>query len=429
MKTKDISALLAIALGNSLHAGEPAAEQVATAEDATLFPIPSYSGDLWERAALTGDWGGSRTRLAERGIQLDATLQQYLQGVVDGGRSTGWEYSGTADFRFKLDTSKAGLWAGGFLEVHAETYFGNLISPRSGAVMSTNTDYVLSAPHGSGTYLSHIVFTQFLAENFAVVLGKLDTTVGDANAFAHGTGDQKFQNLAFSFNPVTLMSAPYSPLGAAVMWIPKENLVIAASAYDMEGDLEEHGFDTVFKDGTGFNLEIQVTTDLLDKPGHHLFGGTYGTGDLPALSDLRLLLPAFEPMIEDGTWNLYYNFDQYLVAKENGCGWGVFGRIGFADDETNPIPFFASLGLGGTGLGPNRPEDRYGLGVYYLEISNEFPNIVQRVLDDSEYGLEFFYDVEVAPSCRLAVDLQIINPATKAADTGVVAGIRSRITF
>ena len=34
-----------------------------------------------------------------------------------------------------------------------------------------------------------------------MVIGKLDTTGGDANEFAHGRGDDKFMNLAFSFNP------------------------------------------------------------------------------------------------------------------------------------------------------------------------------------------------------------------------------------
>jgi hypothetical protein len=58
--------------------------------------------------------------------------------------------------------------------------------------------------------LSHVVFTRFLSEKFAVALGKLDTTGGDANEFAHGRGDEKFMNLAFSFNPVALRNAPYS---------------------------------------------------------------------------------------------------------------------------------------------------------------------------------------------------------------------------
>jgi carbohydrate-selective porin OprB len=42
--------------------------------EATLFPIPDYSGSLFKRNTLTGDWGGRRTRLANNGVQVDANL-------------------------------------------------------------------------------------------------------------------------------------------------------------------------------------------------------------------------------------------------------------------------------------------------------------------------------------------------------------------
>lgn len=411
------------------QAGEPSLDPNTT-EEATLFPVPDYSGDLWKRSALTGDWGRTRQKLAEQGVQFDIRLNQYFHEIVDGGIEKGNDYSGSADYRLKIDTGKAGWWSGGFLEVHAESYFGNSVDPKTGAIMSVNTDYALSAPHGRGTYLSHVVYTQFLAENFAVVLGKLDTTVGDANAFAHGSGDEKFQNLAFSFNPVTLLSAPYSTLGMGAMWLPKENVVVSASAYDLEGDLESSGFDTVFEGGTGYNMEVQVTTNFMDKPGHHLFGGTFTAGDISALQDPRLFLPGFTPATEDGTWNLYYNFDQYLVANEStGGGWGIFGRVGIADEKTNPVPLFLSTGFGGTGVITSRPDDRFGIGVYYLETSDEFPPLVQGLLGKSESGLEFFYDVAVTPWFRVAANAQVIAPVVETVDTAVVLGLRSTIVF
>mgnify|MGYP001814763824 CR=1 FL=1 len=161
------------------------AEAEALQDEATLFPVPQYGGDIVARGALTGDWGGTRTDLAmERGIQIDVDANQYYQGVLSGGLDTGSEYTGTADFRLKLDTAKADLWAGGFLEVHGETYWGQTVNDLTGAALPVNTDPVMSLPAGSGTYLSHVVFTQFLSERFAVFLGELDTTVGDANRFA-----------------------------------------------------------------------------------------------------------------------------------------------------------------------------------------------------------------------------------------------------
>jgi len=35
----------------------PAEDQAASAADQGLLPAPDYSGDLWRRSHLTGDWG------------------------------------------------------------------------------------------------------------------------------------------------------------------------------------------------------------------------------------------------------------------------------------------------------------------------------------------------------------------------------------
>jgi len=402
------------------------------AEEATLFPVPNLGGDIWTRDVMTGDWGGTRQRLADRGIQFEIDVQQYYQGLADGGVDEHWDYNGTSDYRLKIDTGKAGWWPGGFIEIHGETYWGNGQTARDGSFLPTNTDYLMKLPKDDGTYLSHVVITQFLSEEFAVVFGKLDTTVGDANAFAHGVGTDKFMNLAFSFNPVTILSAPYSTLGAGVVWLPNENVVASFSAYDVEGDLEESGFDTVFEGGTGYNAEVRVTTDFFGKPGHHLFGATYADGGFSVLSDNRLLIPELPgvPEVVNSTWNAYYNFDQYIhYDEETGAGWGVFGRVGFADKRTNPIDLFLSAGVGGTGLIPSRPDDRFGFGYFYAHLTDELPSLAKPLVRDEEHGIELFYDMAVTQWFRLAADLQIISPSLKSADTATIVGVRSKISF
>jgi len=82
-----------------------------------------YSGDLWHRSTLTGDWFGARNDLAAKGITFDMSLTQVGQGVVDGGKDEGWKYGGRGDLTFNLDTQKLGLWPGGFLTVEVEGNF------------------------------------------------------------------------------------------------------------------------------------------------------------------------------------------------------------------------------------------------------------------------------------------------------------------
>ena len=55
------------------------------------FPQGPYSGDLWNRSTLTGDWFGVRNDLAAKGVTVDMSLTQIYQGIVGGGQGRGLE--------------------------------------------------------------------------------------------------------------------------------------------------------------------------------------------------------------------------------------------------------------------------------------------------------------------------------------------------
>jgi hypothetical protein len=164
--------------------------ETTQAAEVSLFQIPDYGGGFSHRAALTGDWGDQRSALAQHGVQFSLDVTLAYQGV-DGGIDNDDDSQGTADYRFLLDTGKAGLWARGFLELHAESYWGTSINKAVGAVSPVNLSPLMSAPAGNGTYLSHVVYTQFLTDRFALTGGKINTAVGDTNDFAHGVAFHK----------------------------------------------------------------------------------------------------------------------------------------------------------------------------------------------------------------------------------------------
>ena len=211
--------------------------------------------------------------------------------------------------------------------------------------MSVNADSAMSLPAGEGTYLSHVVLTQFLGERLAVFAGKLDTTVGDANRFAHGVGDQRFMNLGLSFNGVVLKTAPYSTLGAGFLLLPKEGITFSFTALDSDGTISESGFDTVFNGNTTYSGELILDSNFFNKSGRHTFGFSASTKEyLSTDQDPRVLVPALDiaPSVEDGSWAFAYNFDQYLVNNPDDPtqGWGLFGRFGISDGEANLIHRF-----------------------------------------------------------------------------------------
>ena len=240
------AAVAAAALLLMSFASAGAAEQ----EEATLFPVPDYSGDLWSRSRLTGDWGGLRTKLANHGIQLESDTTHFFQDVAAGGFNRTGRYIGTAEIVLKLDSQKMGLGPGVFLFVRGEAVFQQGVNQATGAIMPVNTEPILQSPNHDDMILPHVILTQFLSEKFGVALGKLDTTVGDPNEFAHGRGDDKFMNLAFNLNPVALRTTPYSALGMALVYLPTKDLMLNFTVLDTEGLPTKAGFDTLFENGT-----------------------------------------------------------------------------------------------------------------------------------------------------------------------------------
>jgi porin len=54
-----------------------------------------------------------------------------------------------------------------------------------------------------------------------------------------------------------------------------------------------------------------------------------------------------------------------IIGAPHHEGIGLFARLGFADEQTNPIEWAVSGGIGGRGLVPGRHNDTFGLGYYY----------------------------------------------------------------
>jgi porin len=378
------------------------------------------------------------------------SLTQILQGVVNGGKDRSWEYGGRGNMTLNVDTGKLGLWPGGFFNMEVEGNFDDAINLNSGALMPVNSNHLYPIPGGDNLNIPALNFAQFLSEYFGVILGKLDTTSGDANEFAHGKGDKQFYNLAFNLNPALLLTCPYSTLGAGVIILPTKDpdaAIVTFSAITGEGKASTSGFDTVAEGNTTYTAEGRIRTNFFGHTGHQLMGYAYGTKKYSSLSqNLRFIVFDGPIQEEDFSWAFYYNFDQYLYEREKGKGVGIFGRFGASDGEANPVHYFYSLGLSGKGITSKRPLDEFGIGCYYMDISN--PGLTglftTRTLLRDEYGFEAYYNFAITPWVKLTPNIQVIRPAQKNEydfsggilnvsrkniDTATILGLRMEIIF
>jgi porin len=417
-KTATLILLLAISHGAN-----------ATAADAP--PDQPYSGDLWTRSTLSGDWGGMRNQLAAKGIVFDLSLTQAAQGIVHGGKDTGWKYGGgRGDINLSLDTQKLGLWPGGFLNVEAEGNFipddtvRKSINGRTGALMSVYASQLFPKPSGDNFNLPALNFTQFLSPHFGLTIGKYATvtsTSGDMNEFAHGKGDTKFMNTALNINPVMLTTIPYSTLGTGLIALPTKDpnqAIVTFFVLSTTGSASTSGFDDLNDDNLSFVGEGRLRTDFFGMTGHQLFGALYSNKKFTSIDQNALFIfenGAFEE--KKGSWNIHYNFDQYLYEpkKGSGEGIGIFGRFGASDGSPNFMHYFYSLGIGGKGMIPGRSRDRFGLGFYYIDVKNpDLQGVFRdRKLLRDEYGFEAFYNVAITPWLLLTPDIQVVRGAQR----------------
>jgi porin len=399
-----------------------------------LTGVPDFGGCLWDRPYLTGDWGGSRSSLAARGITFDADVTQFYFGNVSGGLQQQFRYGGHGDLVVNVDFGKLDIQEGLFLKLRAEDRFGESLSGATGALLPPELAVDLPVSNSDAVYLTDVLFTQALSESFAVFAGKMDTLDGDANAFAHGRGIDQFSNTAFNFNPIALRAAPYSTLGAGFVMLRDQQPLFTFAVLNAVDTTGTSGFNELFAEGASLNGELRVPTKFFELPGHQLVGGVWSSRDYVALGqDPRIILPNVPIQRADGTWSVYWNFDQYVKVYSNAPlrGWGVFGRAGVGDDRANPVAWFLSFGIGGNSSLCGRESDTFGAGWYCVGTSDRIGPILQTVfgpIGDGQ-GVELFYNIAVNRWLNVTPDFQVIVPARENVDTSVVLGLRAKVVF
>jgi porin len=436
-----IAAVMIMAFCILMAGGMAFAAEQAAAETQTQKPAINatpYSGSLWERSTLSGDWDNARNELADKGITFDLSLTQFWQKVVQGGLKTTSEYSSYYNATINLDFEKMGLWKGGFMMVEVEgRYTEESANRNTGALLPVNFSVVFpeAGEKGEQITLPSVLFTQFLCESFGLFGGKIDTaSMFDKNEFAHGKGDTKFMNMAFNLNPTLALVAPQYTWGGGGIILPTQNYkdwIVTFGAFKTEGEASTSGIDDIDNGPTSLGVETRLTTDFFDMTGHQLVGYGYSNKSFTSLdTNIRgHFIEGLPISKEDSTWCAYYNFDQYFYEpdKGSGRGAGLFGRFGASDGEANPIHYFTSIGVGGKGICPERPDDRFGIGYYYITAAN---GDVPRTLGFGDtQGFEAFYNIAMTKWMYLTPDVQVIDPSQRNVDTAVVLGARLQMVF
>jgi len=389
----------------------------------------SAEENIWDRPYLTGNWGGLRPSLVDKGVSLNLDYTSTYQGLLSGTGSDDYEYAGKLDAFIKLDSAKLGLWSGGGFNAHLEYNHGEANAFRGGALWPVNTSKALPLGAPEKVAATSLYFTQQVGQKSAVLFGKINVVdLLAADPFFGGWGNKRFMNVAFVAPPSGVLPPTIFGVIASVRTKP---IAWTFMVFDPNDRTTDYFPDDLFSDGVNASITSAYSYKLAGRKTTVSVNAAYSSKDGKDLSD-TLLPPGVEAGTKDGSYNFSFQFSHNLQesTKQPDSSWGVFLKMNLADGNPNPIKGSLMGGIGGKALFMGRPQDSFGLGYFYYDFSNKLQKALDPVIDlDDEQGLELFYSHAVTPWLHITGDIQYINPASGSNNNAFVTGLRTNIRF
>lgn len=422
-----------------------------------MTPVSDYTGDFWNRATVLGDPGGWRTRAYNSGVTLDAQLTQVFQGVVSGGSASGsggGNYNGLFEANASFDTAKLGLWSGGLFYFTEQTSFGRPLQNQPGNLSPVNATALWPVAYQDDSELMEFYLAQALPLNTVSIVGRLDpSNFLDQNSFSC-TSDSQFLNVSMNSNPLFGRFLTYSTYALLLVTKVTDAFTLEYGVWTPNTKPAEYGGDW---NDYGVAVIPYFTYDAFSHAGMVQVIGAYTSKAAADVGNPRFV-PGFiagNPPTKNGNWIGELSGEQYfwepagastsqaeggrkedfhVPTKDFGAdkpGMGIFYRLSCTPEDRSAYDLYLSGGIGGRGVLPGRPYDRFGVGSFWLKQSDDFKSqpLVAATLQD-EAGFEAFYNFALTPAVQLTMDVQwIAQPGKKSSEDAVVLGSRLNIRF
>lgn len=439
-----ITTLLAGSLAGIAHAEEDAAPD-------------------WNGTTLTGDWGGKRTELYNKGVTLEFDHKSDVMSNVSGGYRRGSNWMGETEARATFDLQKLLGWYKTTGYIHFHSQLGSRFNTNyAGTFMGVSN---IEAPVNTAQFAHAWLQKSFADDSLEVLAGIYQV---DSEFYVTETSGLFLQppygmaNDLGQPNLVGANAAPIYPIGALAMRVkytsPDKNVYLQAAVTD--------GVP-----GAPNNPAARGTQIRLDKGDGTLaiveFGYTPQQSEPPfeAAKPGQLIEPELKVHEEHETFNktavgfwrysarsnsqdpadtqFYSNRGMYLLAERSlmveqghpAQGLSGFVRFGTANKHVNQADWTASLGLRYHGLLERRDDDIAGIAVTVNHASPIYRTL--NASTSSETQVEATYRAQITPWFALQPDLQyFIHPGMGGTDiNGVVMknvwvlGLRAEINF
>jgi len=404
--------MLAIVAGPVFATDPP--PQAAIDSPAPDAPTPK---DWWHQPGMTGDWGGLRTKLVDKGVDIFSNYQVQTADIVNGGVKRGTETNNQIILGANFDMHKLmGIDGGTFTFAVSDRYGANA-STLAGVRVTINSNY----GEGENFRLANMSFKQSLLK------GRLSYQIGyfpAAAEFDYSPILCSLLNQGFCGHPNSLaadssgfQNPPGAQLGARVTGFFLPDVYIKLAVFDVNPTRftdPDQGFrlDTRGSTGTIYLSELGWNASLgpYRLPGHYKIGGYYDTSSAPDVVNPKIQ--------HEGRYSGWLAVDQmvYHVGADASRGLVLFGNLTQANRDSSQIQSYNSLGFVFLGPLASRPDDVLSLGWAKSNLNRRKLNaqISKKPTfgyNGAEKYIDLSYKIQLTPWMFITPDVQyLIHP-------------------
>lgn len=370
-----------------------------------------------------------RAWLADHGISVDIRYTGFYQGLASGTGDNNFEYGDKLDAFINLDSSKWGLREGGGFRTHLEYSRDNAPTNLGGAIFSVNTALYWPVDTPNELVATSLCFTQKVADRGSIALGKFNPVdLLAADPFYGGWGTDRFMNLILVAPPSGLIPVVFM---GAVASIRTEPLSWTLMVFDPNDRTNDYLPGDLFGDGVNVSLTAAHNNTLAGRRATYAISGLYSTADGVDYSSIGDGVVGTST--KSGAWNINFEFKHNLQesSEEPNASWGFYLKAAIADGNPNYIERSLIVGIAGKALFFGRPQDSFGIGAYYYDLSDTLQDSLNPSLTNfqNESAVEVYYSWGVKSWLHLGVNIQYVNPARSDYENALVPSLRTRIKF
>jgi porin len=392
---------------------------------------------LLERETLTGTWGGLRTTLAEKGVEIGLTNYGDLLSVVTGGRARRTTYSDLLEPTAAIDLDKLLGWKQGRLFFRGIGTYGADPSRSTGSISNpsnlANDVDTLKLFEG---WVEQGLFEDILSFRVGLYAADTEFDVKDTAGVFMNSGFGTGRDLAESGLNGPCMF-PTSCLGVRIKVQPVPDYYVQVAVLDgVAGDPNDpRGTHVKLSDDDGVLVLTEIGYARRAPDARFVKAALGGWVYTTTFDDVKDVDSEGNPRRRHGSHGVYALLEGELFREAvRTRGLSGFLRVGYADPDVNQLEYFVVGGLAYTGLIPGRGEDVTGFGVLAGINGSKFRQAQERAgtpVAGEEVALEWNHRLQLLPWMSLELDAQyIINPGTsRATSDAFVAGFRHTVKF